>query len=368
MSKAKIVVGCNYGDEGKGTVAAYHAGLSTSALNVLTNGGAQRGHSIRTLMGDFTFHHFGSGTCFGADNYFSKTFILNPMLFVKEYEDLAKRIKIGPIFRNFDCRWTTPFDQMFNFSIEKARGDKNHGSCGMGIWETVRRHNNGVCMTFDNFMAIPHDLKVSFLKRIRTYFNSCNPYIIQDDLKDAWNSDTLIEHFINDCSFMYQHTQCVLDAIDFKDQYDDVIMENGQGLLLNDDPNNVHTTPSNTGLDDSISILNEMGIKASDTEIDFVTRPYMTRHGRGPFDTEISRSMLSNSVGIDRTNHYNEMQGDFRYGTLDIVDLKHRLDNECLKLPGVRVILNITHCDEMDRVADFMNYFNNIHTFDSPLV
>ena len=56
--RARIVIGSNYGDEGKGTVVASYAKRSDSVLNVLTNGGAQRGHSILTEDGSITFQHF----------------------------------------------------------------------------------------------------------------------------------------------------------------------------------------------------------------------------------------------------------------------------------------------------------------------
>ena len=47
----------------------------------------------------------------------------------------------------------------------------------------------------------------------------------------------------------------------------------------------------------------------------YVTRPYLTRHGDGFF--------IEDNVGVteDRTNHYNEFQGHFRYGRLDIQEL-----------------------------------------------
>jgi hypothetical protein len=35
---------------------------------------------------------------------------------------------------------------------------------------------------------------------------------------------------------------------------------------------------------------------------------------------------------------------------------------------GVKTILEITHCDEMDRVDEFRSNFNSIHTFDNPNV
>ena len=89
MRKASIVIGANYGDEGKGTVVATQTKHAEgSVLNVLTNGGAQRGHSILTEDGSMTFQHFGSGTYHGADSYYSRFFILNPMQFVKEYNTL----------------------------------------------------------------------------------------------------------------------------------------------------------------------------------------------------------------------------------------------------------------------------------------
>jgi adenylosuccinate synthase len=43
---ARIIIGSNYGDEGKGTVVATYTKQLSNVLNVLTNGGAQRGHSI----------------------------------------------------------------------------------------------------------------------------------------------------------------------------------------------------------------------------------------------------------------------------------------------------------------------------------
>ena len=45
--KARIVAGANYGDEGKGTVVAFYTkNAEGRVINVLTNGGSQRGHSI----------------------------------------------------------------------------------------------------------------------------------------------------------------------------------------------------------------------------------------------------------------------------------------------------------------------------------
>ena len=76
MIQVDIICGSNYGDEGKGTVVANYTKNRENVLNVLTNGGAQRGHSILTKDGKITFQHFGSGTYHGADSYYSQFFII----------------------------------------------------------------------------------------------------------------------------------------------------------------------------------------------------------------------------------------------------------------------------------------------------
>ena len=124
--KARIVIGANYGDEGKGTVTANLTNDSVinneKVLNILTNGGAQRGHSIIKNTGEdvnvfHTFQHFGSGTYHGADTYYSCYFILNPMQFVKEYNELL--IKPKNIYRDYNCRWSTPYDSFANLIEEQ---------------------------------------------------------------------------------------------------------------------------------------------------------------------------------------------------------------------------------------------------------
>jgi adenylosuccinate synthase len=39
---------------------------------------------------------------------------------------------------------TTPYDMLVNQWVEKARGEERHGSCGLGINETVTRCSSGI--------------------------------------------------------------------------------------------------------------------------------------------------------------------------------------------------------------------------------
>ena len=353
--KARIVIGANYGDEGKGTVVATYTRKGNKVLNVLTNGGAQRAHSILTPDGNITFQHFGSGTYHGADNYYSRFFILNPMQFVQEYESLI--VKPAHIYRDRRCMWTTPYDTMANLISEELQ--KRHCSCGMGIWMTIQRYQSMPTAPLDHFLSMTMALQLSYLETIKTYYEKTLP--IPESWKSVWQSPVLALHFINDCQFMGQHTiACELKDLD----YEEMIFENGQGLLLSDTGKDTYdTTPSNTGIQYALELLED--IQADDITAHYVTRPYLTRHGDGHLAEEAKRQWISSGIQEDRTNHFNDHQGAFRYGQLDINALHDRIVRDA---KNVEFELEVTHCDEMDRVAEFKKAFGTVNTYDSPTI
>ena len=355
MVKARIVIGANYGDEGKGTVVAHYTKNSKNVLNILTNGGAQRGHSILTKDGSITFQHFGSGTYHGADNYYSRYFILNPMQFVKEYESLI--VKPKKIYRDRICRWSTPYDSLANMITENKIGRK--ASCGMGIWNTIKRCNSTPIMLFDDFIKKEEKERIEYLLSVKSYYEKS--VTIPYDLENVWNSGMLISHFLNDCDFIFNHTiVCKLSSL----PYENLIFENGQGLLLCDTGKDTYdTTPSNTGISYALNLLGELNV--DEITAHYVTRPYLTRHGDGEMENQALRKSISSDIEEDRTNHFNEFQGEFRFGNLDIDSLYNRIQSDCR---GTKIQLEVTHCDEMDRTDEFKKKFGVINTYDTPLV
>ena len=356
--KASIVIGANYGDEGKGTVVARLAKESTNVLNILTNGGSQRGHSILTEDGSMTFQHFGSGTYHGADSYYGPEYVLNPMQFVKEYRELIR--KPEHIYRDRRCRWSTPYDVMANLIDEEQRGRK--ASCGMGIWFTIRRCNLTPIMLFDEFMHLTPSAQEAYLDGVQRYYE--RNMTIPGKWLDMWLSDGVRRHFIADCETM----QSLTAVADLKAlvTYDHLIFENGQGLLLSDTGKDTpDTTPSDTGILYGLRMARKCGI--TDITAHYVTRPYLTRHGDGEMESEVMyRHTISRDVRPDRTNEYNEHQGQFRYGFLNIGMLRERI------LADVKgrcdIVLEVTHCDEMDREAEFYKKFGNVICTDKAMV
>ena len=354
MPNVKIVIGSNFGDEGKGLMADYFCAEASkrneSCIVALCNGGAQRGHTVVTPDGiRHVFHHFGSGTFARAATYFGEEYILNPLAFRKEYEEL-KALGYSPrVYSHWNCRWSTPYDMITNQILEDSRGKNRYGSCGMGIWETVLRYRNTINPSFQQFYNMTKDEQVALLKRIRDEYTSkrllkASPEVLQQ-WKDILESDNLIYNFIDDVQFLHSHV--IFDYSRVLQQYDNVVFENGQGLLL--DQRHVqyydNTTPSNTGIANPHIII-EKYLPNADVEVCYVTRTYMTKHGAGDFECECDKSEINAHIE-DKTNITNPYQGTIRYGRLDVDGLVERIKEDIGSI-DYNVSLAATHINEFE--------------------
>ena len=102
---------------------------------------AMRGRSVRADGLRHVFKHYGAASFRGAASYFDRQFMVNPMEFIREYEELSAMHRAPVAFMHPDCRFTTPWDMMVNQLLQKKKG--THNSCGFGIWETVLRCQRG---------------------------------------------------------------------------------------------------------------------------------------------------------------------------------------------------------------------------------
>jgi len=383
MTDIKVVIGSNFGDEGKGLITdylAYNAVKNNkNCIVVLTNGGAQRGHNVETPDGTHhTFHHFGSGSLVGADTYCSDYFILSPMTFRLEYEQLAKNIlSIPTVYVNKNCLWSSPYDGIVNHIVEEYRDKNRHGSCGMGIWETVTRYNKykGKLINIYEFNNLGRDTKVNILKQLRdTYFvsrlNSYGVKSVPESWKSIFYSDVLIDNFLFDVDFFVKHTTPAVTSIIKK--YNTVIFENGQGLLLDQNAKlyGDNTTPSNTGSIDAHNIIKSVFANSDvNIELCYVSRTYLTRHGAGRFESEYKRTSPLAGV-VDRYNPENATQGILRYGEAIPETLVFRILQDAAiftDYPRCKTSAYITHTNEFKlKLDNFIDCLDTVYTSDTP--
>jgi len=305
--KIDVVIGSNFGDEGKGHITHKLCQQYLNPMVVRFNGGAQAAHTVQVEGTRIVFHHFGSGAASGHPTYLGKEFIVNPILFLKElYEIGVAKVGVHPL-----CRVSTPYDMMFNQLLEKKRAGAKHGSCGIGINATVDRH--------ERLQIYAKDLDSTGMKQILVYaytdfLSICKLHGIELEgtvESTVIGTDMLHEAFAIQC--MQMSKKVTIQDESYLNGYS-LIFEGAQGLLLDEEHEWFpHVTRSRTGLTNVLAMLDKLPTKVSSIDAHYVTRAYMTRHGEGPFPTE--REGLSYE---DPTNVPNNWQGSMRFGFLDM--------------------------------------------------
>ncbi len=386
MQEARIVIGANFGDEGKGLMTDFFAREYMDkygrCLVSCTNGGSQKGHTVVTNDGQrHVFHHFGSGNFVGADTYLTRFFIVNPIIFNREYEELLEKKALTKTYVDKRCRITLPTDMMLNQLVEERRGSGKHGSCGFGIFETICRSRE-LPITVEDLLYIENDNVKEFGGKINNIsFETIKDYIRKrvdflgieidkedDNWKEAFDHiDDILEGFIDDVKAFL--SCIIITDEDVLQKYEGVVFEASQGLMLDMDNEEYmpHLTPSNTGIKNPALIIGDY-----DNEVDsvccYVTRSYMTRHGAGRFDTECAKELI-NADMYDKTNVPNIYQDTLRYGWLDTEDLRRRIDKDVETNgnginPEIR--LAVTHINEYaENIDDIRKAFEDIPLYES---
>ncbi len=318
MVAAKVVIGANYGDEGKGLITDYLSAKYGADFVIRFNGGAQAGHTVVTPAGiRHVFSHFSSGTFAGAATYLSQFFVVNPLLYFKERESLEAKCKLMPrVVIHPRCQVTTPYDMMINQTLESYRGADRHGSCGVGFGETIER-----CLDtrfrIEFSQLSDKEAMREILCRVRDEYLPARCKSLGIPTPPMTDNQEIFENFLSDCDLMFHqvetHDISVL-TMPISSRPPVLVFEGAQGLLLDQDMGVFpHVTRSNTGLQNVLQICNDAGIGA--IEVTYVTRAYLTRHGAGPLDGEVERLSFANVE--DQTNTPNTFQGSLRFAPLN---------------------------------------------------
>jgi adenylosuccinate synthase len=344
---ATIVIGANYGDEGKGLMTDYFCSKKSADLVVRFNGGAQAGHTVVTPESKrHVFSHFGSGTFLGIPTYLYKYFVVNPVIFRKEYETIED---LHPkVLRDYRCYITTPYDMMYNQFLEELRGNDKHGSCGLGIGATMERYERSK-FEVSNYYVDEEELSL-----VRMYYlEKMQKILILNEDKDffmKWRElfldSNIMDHFIDDCNFFFDNTTIEVP------QFNHAVFEGAQGLALDQNMGRFpYVTRSNTGMRNVIKCQREW--KFDIDEIVYVTRSYLTRHGADPQFFEWKKNFPMSIQ--DNTNVENTWQGKIKYGGWNNGEYKQMMERIHLDLRSNGLTWNknnasiaLTHSDQFN--------------------
>ncbi|ATB43690.1 adenylosuccinate synthetase [Cystobacter fuscus] len=354
--RASIVIDLGFGDAGKGLMTDYLVRRDRASLVVRYNGGAQAGHNVVTSEGQHhTFAQFGAGTFVpGVRTFLAHPFLLHPTALLLEGEALRAQ-GVGDVFSRLRvserARVITPFHQAANRLRELARGGSRHGSCGVGVGETVR---DALAWPEDTVLAgdlrdVPRLRRK--LQRVREREHE-ELRALGDSLPDSpqvrrersvFEAEGIIDAWMERATRLETLGLVAPDnlLVRWMTEAPATVFEGAQGVLL-DEWRGFHpyTTWSRCTADNALGLITESGVDL-DVQRVGVLRSHMVRHGAGPLPTETEelRPLLSEH------NTLNDWQGHVRYGWFDAVLARYALD----VLGGVDV-LAITHLDLLRRL------------------
>ncbi|MFL5345650.1 MAG: adenylosuccinate synthetase [Hyalangium sp.] len=346
-----VIVDLGFGDSGKGLLTDFLVRRTGASLVVRYNGGAQAGHNVVTPDGrHHTFAQFGAGTFLpGVRTFLSRHVVVHPTALLVEaavlqgkgVEDVFSRVRISE-----RARVITPFHQAANRLRELARGDARHGSCGVGVGETVQDSLEHPAEAVQAGDLRDGAVLRSKLRRIRERKHAELSALwalgrtvpAMERERGIFEREEVLDAWIEQATRLAKLGLVVPDSTltGWMEEASSVVFEGAQGVLL-DEWKGFHpfTTWSCCTASNALELIAESAPDAQVTRVG-VLRSYAVRHGAGPLPTETK--MLR--PGATEHNAFNDWQGPVRYGWFDAVLARYALD----VLGGVDV-LALTHLD-----------------------
>ena len=359
MSKVDVVIGCFYGDEGKGKVIDY---LGTEAdVAVRATGGDNAGHTIKVNGVKYAMHLIPSGMLSGHTvGVIGNGVVLNPEVLMDEISnlkshgyDVDKYLKISD-----KAHVIFPYHRMLDLALEQTRKNKI-GTTGKGIGPSYcdKFERSGIRMEdlyAPNFKEKLKEMTESRLALLKFY----DP---ETDYESKMSFDDLYATYTD---YAAQLKPYVCDTITLLhkalEEDKKVVVEGAQATLLDID---FGSYPFVTSSNPTIGgILTGTGLSASDIgNVYGVIKAYSSRVGEGPYVTE-----LLDETG-DRIRELGHEYGTTtgrprRCGWLDLVTLKY-----AKRVNGLTA-LSVNHLDTIgnfDKIKVCVAYdVNGVETSD----
>jgi len=283
MTNNLVVVGAQWGDEGKGKIVD----LLTDYADIVVRyqGGSNAGHTVIVGNEKHVFHLIPSGILHpGKKCVIGDGVVVDPEVLLNEIEIL----KAKGIFRPEDllisknAHLVMPYHKKLDVVREKFRGDNKIGTTGRGIgpaYEDKVLRCGIKCGDLLNEDDFREKLKANLLEK--------NHYIKTILHEEGYETHQIYHNYMNLAASINVHikdtSKFLNDAIAKKKK---IMFEGAQGTLLDIDHGTYpYVTSSNTIAGGACT-----GAGVGPSRIDSVigiTKAYTTRVGEGPFPTEM---------------------------------------------------------------------------------
>lgn len=314
----KVVVGAQWGDEGKGKVTDYLA--ESSDLIVRFQGGNNAGHTIEVKGQTYKLQSIPSGIIYGGRlNIIGNGVVLNPGMFLEEKARIeAAGIEVTPQVLAISDRANLimPYHIELDRLKEAARGKQDIGTTGKGIGpcytDKYERSGIRVCDLMDGD---------TFTEKLKVNLEAKNELITKIYGGQALDFEAINREFLEYAEILRPYVKETSVLIeDAMAQGKQVLFEGAQGMLLDIDYGTYpYVTSSNTTAG---GVAAGSGIGPNRIQQVYgVTKAYTTRVGKGPFPTELFDDMGKHLQ--TKGNEFGTVTGrSRRCGWLDLVIVK----------------------------------------------
>ncbi|WP_326512216.1 adenylosuccinate synthase [Clostridium intestinale] len=315
---AFVVLGAQWGDEGKGKMTDYLA--EEADVVVRFQGGNNAGHTVEVEDRQYKLRLIPSGILHDDKlNVIGNGVVVDPIALFEEIDYLEREgVKVTPekLIISDRAHVIMPYHKVLDKLKEKSRGKNDIGTTGRGI---------GPCYTdkFERCGIRICDLmsEALFKDKLQQNIEAKNPYITKVLGGEELNFEEIASEYLSAAERLRPYVQDTSVRVYNEIKADkNVLFEGAQGMLLDIDYGTYpYVTSSNTtacGVASGVGIGPNMVTNAVG-----IAKAYTTRVGKGPFPTE-----LDNEVGEwirEKGHEYGVNTGrSRRCGWLDLVILK----------------------------------------------
>lgn len=281
-----VIVGAQWGDEGKGKIIDYLA--AEADVVVRGQGGNNAGHTV--VVGDkkYALHLIPSGILYPETiNIIGNGVVFDPEGFLNELEKLEAEGVITENIKISDrAHVIFPYHKVIDTLAEKARGDKMIGTTKKGIgpcyMDKVERSGIRICDLME---------KEVFIEKVTAQIERKNEII--EKLYDGarLNKDEIVKKYLEYAEkirpYVDDTTVIVYDEIKNNKK---VLFEGAQGTLLDIDLGTYPYVTSSHPISGGFTIGSGIGPNMIE-EVLGIAKAYTTRVGKGPFVTELDDEM-----------------------------------------------------------------------------
>ncbi len=311
-----VVVGSQWGDEGKGKITDYLA--QEADVVVRSQGGNNAGHTIYFDGEKFALRSIPSGI-FNSKikNVMANGMVINPKQMLEELKGLeARGITNYQLFVSNRAHVVLPYHEALDGAYENLKGDKKIGTTKRGIGPCYADKVNRIGIRIADLInpeIFKEKLKdVLVIKNKELEMLGEKPFKLDDIYNEYVVYGQEIKKFVCDTSLLLE------EEIEKNSK---ILFEGAQGVMLCVDHGTYPYVTSSSPTGSSVPLNNGIAPRNIQNVLG-ICKAYTTRVGEGPFPTEIDGE-LANYIR-ERGHEYGTVtKRPRRVGYLDCVALNY---------------------------------------------